>query len=101
MLTLGNISWKLIIKKLEYIGCPRDIALNISKEAEIKRKSFMRKKAVRLFIISAGSITASIIILVISLKAKGSNIVFFWGILLLGVVNTFRAIYYLITGRRH
>ena len=95
-LTMQNIPWTRISEYLQSKGCPINIANTIALSIEMHRKAMVRKSAIHLFLTAGLSFIFGIILSAIF--SNGRRNVFFYGIMLYGIVNSLKAVFYLVTG---
>jgi DnaJ-domain-containing protein 1 len=98
-MTMNNIKSKDIAEFLISKGCPNYIAQSIAISIESQRKSMIRKEASRLFLKSILSMVGGLIFTAISYNIGGSWFIVFYGLIIYGLWNGIRALYYIITGK--
>lgn len=98
-MTMKNIPSDQIISFLEGKGCPRNIAETIATSIESQRKTMVRKSAGVLFVKAIFAILGGFIFTAISYNLGGSRYVVFYGLIIYGVWNVSKALYYIVTGR--
>ena len=97
-MTLQNIGVEEIASFLESKGCPHSIAIEIAQSNEVYKKNTVRKAAGKLFVKAAISLIAGISLTAISYGIGARVFFIFYGLILYGVWNIVRAIYYSATG---
>lgn len=98
-MTMKNIPSAQISSFLEGKGCPRNVAKTIATSIESQRKTMVRKSAGMLFVKAILAILGGFIFTGISYNMGGSRYVVFYGLILYGVWNGLKALFYIVTGR--
>jgi len=99
-LTMQNVGWRDIAAELERRGCPAQVAADIARKIETRRKATVRGNAAPYFVRSAISGLAGFSIFAI-FGGVGLGILGFIGLLMLisGAYNLIRALYFMTTGK--
>lgn len=98
-MTMNNIRSKDIAEFLISKGCPNLIAQSIAINIENQRKSMIRKEAGELFVKSILSVIGGLIFTTISYNLGGSRYIVFYGLIIYGIWNGSKALYYIFTGK--
>lgn len=98
-MTMRNISSDKISAFLVEKGCPASIAQSIAVSIEMQRKAMIRKAAGGQFIKSIFAIIAGFLFTAISYNMGGSRYFVFYGLMIYGLWNGLKALYYIATGR--
>jgi len=98
-MTMKNIPSAQIASFLEGKGCPRNIAETIATSIESQRKTMVRKSAGLLFVKALLAILGGFIFTAISYNMGGSRYFVFYGLIIYGVWNGLKALFYIATGR--
>jgi DnaJ-class molecular chaperone len=99
-LTMQNVGWRDIAQELVRRGCPAQVAADIARKIETRRKATVRGNAAPYFVRSAISGFAGFCLFVL-FGGVGLGILGFIGLLMLvnGVYNLARALYFMTTGK--
>jgi curved DNA-binding protein CbpA len=99
-LTMQNIGWQDIAQELERRGCPAEVARDIARQIEGRRKALIRGRAKPYFVRSAVSGIFGLGLFA-AFGGVGLGIIGFLGLImtLSGAYNLTRALYFIATGR--
>lgn len=97
-MTMNNISSRDIAKFLRDKGCPDTIAQSIAVSLEKQRKAMVRNEAKALLVKSILSLIGGFIFTAISYNIGEARYFVFYGLILYGLWNGIRGLYYIATG---
>ncbi|NJL70925.1 MAG: J domain-containing protein [Candidatus Competibacteraceae bacterium] len=98
-MTMRNVNYKDVAQFLVSKGCPSGVATTIAVSIETERKQMIRKQARSLLLKACLSFLGGLLFTGVSYGMGGTKYFIFWGLMVYGIWNGAKALYYLVTGR--